>query len=310
MRLRKLTKVGLACAVFVAVPCLTLADETAQQGKPVCRPLAGAATLWSKAGLRFVTVGEAHGASEVPRIFADLVCSAGANGRPVIVGLEMNSQSGLDVYFAAPDRASAERSILGSDEWKAGGDGRTSKAMLALLADLAAYQRQGLVRKVVAISVARMEGMAGTDQESMIKAVASGERRMAEVLTRAAAQSPGALVIALAGSFHAAKHNSYPDVVRYEPMGAYLPAGQTVALMIDHLGGTSWQCDQQGCGPKPWKSDTSLPPGVNLDRKPGDDPGFDGVLALGTHVTASWPANGAKPFRHAKGALIQQPAAK
>jgi len=306
MQHSRILTVKLAFVVLITVPVPAFHGRTSASERSTCRSLEGTALLWSKTELRFVNVGEAHGANEVPRIFADLVCSAGITGRPIIVGLEMNSQIGLDAYFGAPDRATAEQRLLSSDEWKADGDGRTSKAMLALLADLAAFQRRGLVRKVVAISVSRMEGIEGTDQAALVKAVASGERRMAETLIQAAAESPDALVITLAGSFHASKRNGYPDVIPYEPMGAYLPAEHTVALMIDHLGGGNWGCDPQGCGPQPWKSNASLPRGVVLDRKPSHDLGFDGILAIGTRVTPSPPANGRKPFRHASGALIQQ----
>jgi hypothetical protein len=299
--------VELAFTVLFTLPMLALASPGAAVEESLCRPLPGAELLWSRASLRFVNVGEAHGSNEVPEIFGDLVCSARASGRPIVVGLEMGSQTELDAFFAEPNRAAAEKRILGSDEWRAGGDGRTSKAMLALLTKLAALQRQGVVKKVVAISVSRMEG-AFTDQESFLKVVASGEKRMAEVLIRAAGESPDALVITLAGSLHASKRKGSPGFIPYDSMGAYLPPEETVALVVDHLGGTTWGCDQKGCGPQPWKSTLSRPRGVFLDRKSSESPDFDGTLAIGTRVTASPPANGGKPFRHSKDALIQKPA--
>jgi len=171
MQQPRLLEAELALALLFTVPVLALEGRMSANETSSCRSLEGAALLWSKANLRFNNVGEDHGTNEVPEIFADLVCSAGTNGRPIIVGLEMNSQSNLDAYFDAPDRAAAERRILGSDEWKSGSDGRTSKAMLALLAELSAWRRQGLVKKVVAISVSRMEAIDRSDQESLAKAV-------------------------------------------------------------------------------------------------------------------------------------------
>jgi len=310
MQQPRLLEAELALALLFTVPVLALEGRMSANETSSCRSLEGAALLWSKANLRFINVGEDHGTNEVPEIFADLVCSAGTNGRPIIVGLEMNAQSNLDAYFDAPDRAAAERRILGSDEWKSGSDGRTSKAMLALLAELSAWRRQGLVKKVVAISVSRMEAIDRSDQESLAKAVALGEKRMAEVLLHAASESPEALVITLAGSFHASRRNDHPEIIAYKPMGAYLPVGQTLALMIDHSGGSTWDCDLKGCGPQHLKSSASLPRGVSLDRKSGEDSGFDGILAIGTRVTPSSPSNGRKPFRQPRGALIQQPAGK
>ena len=163
---------------------------------PRCAAIAGSERLWSMPGLRFVVVGEMHGTAETPAIFADLVCSARRAKRPIVVGVErdFSEQDAIDAFLAPGNHEAALRALLSEQGWH-GRDGRSSRAMLALLEQLRALKLRGLVSGVVAFSVA----FDGSQSPSR------GEERMPSALAAAANPYPNALVIALVGNVHACK---------------------------------------------------------------------------------------------------------
>ena len=257
-----------------------------------CQPVDGAEALWSRADLRFINVGEAHGTNEVPAIFADLVCAARSTGRPIIVGLELQE---LPVgYFDAPTRKIAEQTILKTLDWRTSLDGRTSRAMLAMMSELRDLKRKGIVKQIVPISVSRMVNIDSSSQDSMMKGAAAGEKAMAQELLEAAATAKEALVITLTGNLHAAKRRGEPGMIPYDSMGTYLPPERTIALDIDHHGGKTWGCQLKSgkakCGVMPWNSTHKNGRGVILGVKADRGPEFDGILSIGTPVTPSRPA--------------------
>lgn len=62
-------------------------------GAAPCESLQGAEQLRPRPGLRCIIVGETHGTTETPAIFADLICAAREDKRPIIVGIELHDQS-------------------------------------------------------------------------------------------------------------------------------------------------------------------------------------------------------------------------
>ena len=209
-------------AKFLAAFCVLLSVHAEE--RPGCEPIAGTEQLWSRPALRFVLVGEMHGTKETPAIFKDLVCSAHGLKRPILVGIELKQQAGLDRFMASGDRDLAASDPLSNSDWDHS-DGRTSQAMLALLEDLRALRLGGVVSGIVAFSVTRPGETA-----------AQGEERMASALLAAARRRPKALVIALMGNVHACK-NMLAEVGSYPLMASFLPSAETVSLFATDRGG-------------------------------------------------------------------------
>ncbi len=259
----------LAHANILPFFCLLLAAHAGQP--PGCTPIAGTELLWQRPGLHFVLVGEMHGTAETPAIFADLVCSAREIRRPIIAGIEFRDQHALDAFMNSGSRNAGLKELLSTEEWKQH-DGRTSSAMLALVDQLRALKLEGLLSGVVAF--------ARTD-----KSAARGEERMASALLKALKRNPAALVIALSGNVHACRKTVAE--VPYRLMGSFLPAAQTVSLLVTDRGGQAWNCQDGVCGPHGLGSSRGLKRGIALASP---YPGYDGALSTGLLATPSLPA--------------------
>lgn len=220
-------------------------------------------------------VGEMHGTTEAPAIFADLVCSARETKRSIIVGIELREQHVLDVFMSSGNHDAGLKELLATEEWK-GRDGRTSTAMLALVEQLRALKLEGVVSSVVAFSMTRPDETA-----------AKGEERMDSALLRETERSSDALVIALTGNLHASK-KMLPGVAPYRMMASFLPPAQTVSLAVTDRGGKAWNCQSGVCGPHILDSSGGVRRGVTFASP---HPAFDGVLSTGLPATASMPVS-------------------
>jgi hypothetical protein len=247
--------------------------------QPSCVGISGTEQLWSRPGVRFIVVGEMHGTAETPAIFRDLVCSAVAAKRPVLVGVELRDQHEIDVFMRPGNDEAAVRNLLSAKEWTRS-DGRSSRAMLTLLKELRAFKLKGLISGVVAFADT-------FPQES----AAQGEKRMAAALQAAANKNPDALVIALVGNVHACK-GTLPDVGPDPLMASFLPVAETVSLFVTDRGGEAWNCQGGGCGPHELGSSGGNERGITLSPAASPLPGYDGVLSTGHRATASSPAIG------------------
>lgn len=250
-----------------------------------CAPLPGAEALWARPEVRFVLVGETHGAAETPVAFGDLVCAAAASGRPVVVALEQDNtgQAALDAFLASDGGPDAVDALIGGLSWQGPiWDGRSSVASLEMMQRLRRMKARGEIVGVTAF-------LDWTDRSQ-----AGHERRMAEGLTAASGAAPGALVIGLMGSLHAWK-GARPgrDGESYRLAADYLPPAATVSLFVVHQpGGSVWACMSGTCGPRTMRGrPETRPRGVFLDG--AEMEGYDGVLSIGGPLTASPPA--AKP---------------
>src|SRR5438552_2936988 len=111
-----------------------------------CPDVPGAGALFERPTVRVVWVGEMHGTSEMPALFADLVCVASTTARRVVVALERGAdEQPLWDRFLISDGGPAARAALlkGSDWTSPTQDGRNSVAMLALADRLREYKAQG-----------------------------------------------------------------------------------------------------------------------------------------------------------------------
>jgi hypothetical protein len=236
---------------------------------PACRPIDGAAQLWTRPGLRFLLVGEMHGTTEGPAIFGDLVCAAVATGRPVVAALErpVEEQDDLSAFRA--------KELLAHKVWHIF-DGRSSRAMLDLIEALHGMK----LAELVAFD-------AGAGQPN-----AERNALMADALKAAAVRHPGALVIVLTGNLHASK-KLIEGFGQYPFAAMLLPPDATLSLFLADRGGTAWTQQSEGCGPHPIRSSRGDKREVSLEAGRSPMSGYDGVLSTGLVSTASPPALGA-----------------
>lgn len=247
-----------------------------------CNPITGASALWANPATRYVLVGEMHGTQEHPAIFGDLVCSAAASHREVIVALErpISEQPQINVVLDSSNPAQAMSDLLKQPMWSTL-DGRSSQAMVTLLDRLRVYRAEGKIKEVVAFDAGANSASPGVR-----------DRKMAEFLQGVAAQNPKAMFLVLTGNLHSLKATN--KQFGYQFMGMFLPASQVVSLAVIDKGGSAWVWMKDGCDVHPMDSTNGTERGVFLDAKrvPPWAPagGYDGVLSTGKPITASRPA--------------------
>lgn len=241
-----------------------------------CRPLAGADMLWRRRELQWIIVGEEHGTTEIPAVFADLVCAAKKTNRPIIVALEQApyTQKDIDAYMASSGDLAARQRFLRSEMWNSPiKDGRTSEAYFLLVERLRQLHMMGAVQRVVAFAATTSD-------------VQAREKEMASNLASIPA-TRDELVLVFTGNIHAATSDVKWGDITFKPAAGWLPPKQTLTLNVRTNGGASWNCSPD-CGPHPENVNRHKPRGVVIlkDRRSG----YDGYLELGTRTSASSPA--------------------
>lgn len=267
---------------------MLLATLAAAASLSNCTPIAGAEKLWKSPSTRYVMVGETHGTSEAPALFADLACAA-SETRQVVVALEQppEDQSAIDTYLKSDGGAAARTQFLKAGMWnQAMKDGRSSQAMVNLFERLRQLKQHGRIRAVAAFQDYDLSVPFGNGNEGM-------NRGMAALLKRVAAANPDALVIGYGGSVHMS-HDSVPGTSIPSAAGR-LPRAETVSVFIDGEDGSAWNCtdaqckgsihDVQGRGIcKPGNRNVIYPTeGAGI-------PGYDAIACIGKPFTASPPA--------------------
>lgn len=237
----------------------------------------------------FVLVGEIHGTREIPAVFGDLVCHAAARGRgrTILVGLEIPSseQAAVDAFLAGEGDAPA--TLLAQEFWRREyQDGRSSQAMLDLLAELRRQRKAGLKVVVRGLDPERYDSASGRDAA------------MAASLTEAIAVVRPAQAFVLTGNVHTRTLNGYPwDAnAAYVPLGALLREryGELIALDVVTSGGSAWTCTSSAaadCGARDLRNRETTGPAPRISLDPASTPrdGYSGALFAGA-VTASSPA--------------------
>jgi hypothetical protein len=244
-----------------------------------CSPVPGADALLWKPSVQVVWVGEMHGTSEAPAAFGDLVCDALAHGKTVTVGLELarGSQAAIDAMLGTGDLEAAERQLLATPNWHLFFDGRSSRAMLALLAQLRELRRQHPSLRAIAIENP-WENTPSAKEVAVSDGVKSAMKR-----------GPEDVLLVLTGNTHAMKHSP----MAYPTAASLLPSADVVSLLVTARGGQSWQMTGMGCGAQPGGTrdkDNTRTFGVYPDTSYMKY-GYDGVFSLGTATTASAPAD-------------------
>ena len=237
--------------------------------------ISGLPGILAKPGLHYLVIGEMRGTEEIPAFFGDLVAEASAR-KPVSVVLEypQSRQRDLNRFLASAGDAADRKALLSTDYWKNGRDGRTSRAMLALL------DRLRLMKlPVIACQPDASAGDPG-----------SYERVMGQCWKQAIEdREPGQLALILAGGAHA---SFLPVLGDYPPAVAELPREQTISLDTLVSPGWSWHCEKGKCGEYPSHAgNEGAARGIHLGEEiPVDLGTFDGAYSAGPHFTASPPA--------------------
>jgi hypothetical protein len=235
----------------------------------------GLSALLARPGLRYVVVGELHGTEELPAFFGDLVEEVSAR-RPVSVVLEYPEQWGrdLDRYLASSGDEAARKTLLSTSFWTRWRDGRSSKAMFALIEKLRILQ--------VPVAACQPGGSAGDP--------GGYERVMGQCWLQAADPSRR-LTLIFAGNAHASFTPVFGDTM---PAASQLPREQTIALDDLSAPGWSWHCETvDKCGEYPSHAgDVQKARGIYLEPAlvPMEPGTYDGVYSVGPHFTASPPA--------------------
>jgi len=150
-------------------------------------------------------------------------------------------------------------------------DGRSSKAILALLDRLRLLAQSGLN-----LRIALIDGSFGEE--------AQRDPGMAANVSAAIAKAPRAVALILVGNLHAKV-----DSERWMAWHLAKRHPRLRTLNVAHSGGSAWVCTGSGCGPMDLSGkDRGAERFVELLAQP-DDQGYGGLVYLGP-VTASPPA--------------------
>lgn len=205
-------KLLVALSVFLLGGCVHL--DVSQRSKADARRLDCQPTRQLVGDLeatpKGLIVGEMHGTNESRLAVLELICAALEDGHTVSLALEMpGTAAGRDTKRALRD-----------DFWKpARADGRSSKAMLAMIEDLAPLRRSGSV-KVYGFA----DPTAGATQ---------WEARSAQAILEGA--RPGDVLIVLTGNVHARRSGTAVTI------GSIMADATTVSI-LSREPGVVWAC--------------------------------------------------------------------
>ena len=270
-------------AIFIGLLLLMPSAQTKPSLK--CAPMAGTEAITSRSDLDFVIFGEAHGTTELPALFGDLVCAVAATGRPVVVGVEFlpANQPHLEAFLATQEADNARKTLLSAPAWSDRA-GRASVAMLAMLEQVRSLHAAGVDVRLVAFDHESESGPTSQKREA----------GMGQRLLDASRAQAGALVIALTGVGHADRTGWQSFNPPFRSAVQYLPDHRTLSLTFVRGGGEVWACRPPAEGApdecKVWpgtKREEIPPRGIVLDAS---RPGFDGVVSVGKPYTAAPPA--------------------
>jgi hypothetical protein len=229
---------------------------------------------------RFVFAGEIHGTVETPALFYKMIEHLAQSERRLAIGLEIppaEQAAIVDFIRASDDDAPRARQVmlLGKFWNPPGGhyDGRSSKAMLALLESIHTLVASG----VLDAQVICFAHQADSDAAAYVARQLEGE--------------PDRRFLALLGNMHAMRE-PIPGLGN-KPLASFFPANQTLSIDVRPNGGTAWVCSGigKGCGPEELSKNPDNAPCETICFAPlSRDRRFDVAIVL-AHVQASPPAS-------------------
>lgn len=219
--------------VSMVSACAAQRPVTAERVQRRCGPeIVGAARLIEPG--RVVLLGEMHGTNEIPYFVAELACQATARGTPVTVAIEvaLHEQAAVDAFLDSEGTPEDRRRLLNGNFWnRPYQDGRTSRAMLALLERLRTLRRTGAAIRVVAYDAPGLEHN-------------FREEAMARNLLGARDGHEQEVFLVLCGNVHARTVAGTEWDATLVPMGARLreQVPELVALDAEYGPGSAWTC--------------------------------------------------------------------
>lgn len=257
-------------AVFLVLALIAMAGAARADDIP------GLSKLLDRPELRYLVIGEMHGTVEMPAFFGELVEQAAAH-KPVSVVLEYPEQMRRDLerYLASSGDEAARKTFLATDFWAKWRDGRSSRAMFALIEKLRTLQ--------VPVAACQPVGSLGDPT--------GYERVMGECWKQPTVDDGlKRLTLIFVGNAHASFMPVFGDTL---PAATYLDRAETVSLDNLFSPGWSWHCEKGAkCGEYPsHPSDEVKARGIYLDYDIPEKLGtYDGGYSVGPRFTASPPA--------------------
>jgi hypothetical protein len=269
---------GLCPALLAAAPAV---KPLACKDAPGLDPLLAPGTT--------LLLGEMHGTEESPAFVTNAVCRALSAGHGVTLGLEIprEEEPRFATYLASPATEKDRAALVSSPFWSEAPDGRSSRAMLALVDEVRRFQKEGRPVRLVLFDQ-RPPGSGAPDGQVR-------DRAMAERLRAAIRESPKDVLIALSGNIHSRTVPGVPWNKELQMMGFLLsqdfPGSGLIALDVAYSGGAAWVCMDGECRAHTLKGSGSAGTAgkVTLHEGGVDERGFHGRYDVGT-LSPSEPA--------------------
>ncbi len=224
---------------------------------------------------RLLLIGEPPGTIEYPALVDEIVDRVVGAGHEVVVGLEIPMTSEVELGPVGPFWTR-------NAEFQ---DGRSSRAMAALVSSLAARRRGGAPVETVAMDGPWVAPGSPLPLDTLDLVEQPRDELMAANLLAVLDRTPRAFTIVLAGSAHTSTH-----AMSWRTFGSILLPWYPgmVSLLGQPTGGTRWVLSaEDGHGSVVPVPDLELPVGALWAEEPGAD-GHHGYVNLGP-VTASPP---------------------
>ena len=247
---------------------------------PSCETPTGI-NLLPQSGL--VVFGEIHGTTGAPNFVSRIACASVQAGKQVIVAIEWPAdlQPRLDelVLGHVKDSIALRRTAFVSMNE----DGRASRAMLALVEEMASMRLAGHRVSVAAFDI----GSSSTRNANETR-----DQTMANNLRAISSKNSDSLILVLTGNIHSRKNRGTPWNSEAEPMAFLLRDLPLISLNVAYDEGAAWVCSGVGkCGPHSFKGTahifnvTSKSPMIAMDSR---IEGHDGYFYVGK-LAASTP---------------------
>lgn len=250
------------------------------------KPIGGLASYLKPGAI--VWFGEMHGTEESPRFVGDAACLA-AKVAHVQLGLEIPhaEQPAFDRYLKSKGSDADRAALIAGPFWQQA-DGRSSKAMVALVERVRVLRAAGAPIDVVLYDdPPKME----RDGFTPAREVVGRDEAMAKMVMKL--RDPKSIFVALSGNVHSRRTKGTPWDPNLVPTVAHLVVAKlpVTTFNVSSAGGTMWVCmggpdEEPECGEHPNANDG---PGTPWTLGPPRDDAHDGVYFVGA-IKASFPA--------------------
>ncbi len=230
-----------------------------------------------------VFFGEMHGTEQSPAFVGAVLCHAAARHIPATLALELENEAtgSLEAYVHSSGDSAERAALLANQVWHyRPPDGRTSRAVLALLESARSLVHSSADIHVLAFSRAARTG-------------AVRDSLMAMTVAESARLHPERVVIGLTGNVHSRVSIGTAFDSTLRPMTflirTTLRDRRVLGLNASYDTGSAWVCmsGTDPCGPHTINGRMSVP--AHTIELGALQPGYDGLYGVGA-LTASKPA--------------------